>query len=318
MKLLMTRSFFKSVIGLTALMLTTKSYAQTDADAIMTNKNQLCNGFLYNYSSWDNYWEGSLKRNNLNLGTISTQSAMYMANYGITNDINIIVGAPYVWTKASAGTLSGLKGVQDISAALKWRFFNQKSGNNRVSAFAVGGFSTPLSNYTADFQPLSIGLGSTNLSAKGMVDYRYKNFTVTGSAAYIWRSNITIDRDAYYEENRLHLTNEVRMPNVTNLQLRTGYRSKYLIAEAIINQMTTHGGGDITRNNMPFPSNRMNATSAGLFVKYTLPPFPHLELVGMANHTLAGRNVGQSTSYGGGIFYIFYVNKKSNPAYKKS
>lgn len=312
----MTKYLTRIMICIAAVIPYTKSAAQTDADAIMTNKNQLCNGFLYNYSSWDHYWEGTFKRNNLNLGTVSTQSVMYMANYGITNNLNIIAGLPYVWTKASAGTLAGMKGMQDISAFLKWRFFNQKSGNNNVAVYAVGGFSTPLSNYTPDFQPLSIGMGSTNLTAKGMIDYRHKNFTVTGSAAYIWRSNFTIDRDAYYENNQMFFTNEVQMPDVTNLQLRAGYRGKYLIAEGILNQMTTHGGGDITKNNMPFPSNRMNATSAGAFVKYTIPSFTHLELVGMANYTLTGRNVGQATSFSGGIFYIFYVNKKSNPANK--
>ena len=312
----MTKYLTWMVVCIITIIPFTKSIAQTDADAIMTNKNQLCNGFLYNYSSWENYWEGSLKRNNLNMGKVSTQSAMYMANYGITNNLNLIAGLPYVWTKASAGTLAGQKGIQDISAALKWRFFNQKRGNNSVAVYVIGGFSTPVGNYTPDYQPLSIGLGSTNLTAKAMVDYRYKNLTVTGSAAYIWRSNITIDRDAYYENNQIHFTNKVEMPDVTNLQLRAGYRSKYLIAEGIFNQMTTHGGGDITRNNMPFPSNKMNATSIGAFVKYTIPAFSHLELVGMTNYTLAGRNVGQATSFGGGIFYIFYLNKKSNPAYK--
>ncbi|MCC6290255.1 MAG: hypothetical protein IT249_20440 [Chitinophagaceae bacterium] len=312
----MTKYFFRIMICLTAIIPCTKGHAQTDADAIMTNKNQLCNGFLYNYSSWDHYWEGGLKRNNLNLGTVSTQSVMYMANYGITNNLNLIAGLPYVWTKASDGTLAGMKGIQDISAFLKWRFFNHKTGNNSIAVYTVGGFSTPLSNYTPDYQPLSIGLGSTNLTAKAMLDYRYKNFTITGSAAYTWRSNLTIDRDAYYEDNQIHFTDKAEMPDVTNLQLRAGYRSKYLVAEGILNQMTTHGGGDITRNNMPFPSNRMNATSAGVFVKYTIPAFTHLELVGMANYTLDGRNAGQSTSYGGGIFYIFYLSKKSNPAYK--
>lgn len=291
--------------------------AQTEGDAIMMNKNQLCNGFLYNYSSWDHYWEGTLKRNNLNLGTVSTQSAMYMANYGITDNLNIIAGAPYVWTKASAGTLHGMKGVQDLSLNLKWRFYNQRTGNNKISVFAVGGFSTPLSNYTPDFQPLSIGLGSTNLTARGMVDYQYKKITVTGSAAYIWRSKLTIDRDSYFEDGQMHMTNEVAMPDVTNLQLRAGYRGKYFIAEGILTRMTTHGGGDITRNNMPFPSNRMNATMAGVFLKYTIPGIMrgNLELVGQGNYTLNGRNVGQSLSYGGGFFYAFYLKKnKTTPS----
>lgn len=284
--------------------------AQTEVDAIMMNKNQICNGFLYNYSSWDHYWEGKLKRTNLNMGTVSTQSAMYMINYGITNDLNIIAGVPYVWTKASAGTLHGLNGIQDLSLNLKWRFFNQRNGNNKISVFAVGGFSTPLSNYTPDFLPLSIGLGSTNLSARGMVDYQYKKFTVTGSAAYVWRSNIKIDRDSYYTD-RLHITNEVQMPDMTNLQLRAGYRGKFFIAEGIVNRMITMGGFDITRNNMPFPSNRMNATTTGVFFKYTIPGVMkgNLELLAQGNYTVDGRNVGQSLSYGGGFFYAFYVKK---------
>ena len=33
--------------------------AQTEQDAIMMNKNQFCNGFIYTYSSWENYWEGT-------------------------------------------------------------------------------------------------------------------------------------------------------------------------------------------------------------------------------------------------------------------
>jgi len=59
-------------------------HAQTDADAIMMNKNQLCSGPAYSYSTWDHYWEGTLHRINQNIGTVTTQSAMYMAVYGIT------------------------------------------------------------------------------------------------------------------------------------------------------------------------------------------------------------------------------------------
>ncbi|MFT3700787.1 MAG: hypothetical protein QM802_00330 [Agriterribacter sp.] len=295
-----------------AMLFAQSAVAQTDADAIMMNKNQFCIGPLYNYSSWDHYWEGKLKRENLNLGTVSTQSAMVMGNYGISDNLNIMAAAPYVWTKATAGTLHSMKGIQDLSVNVKWRFFHQKTGNNKVSVFVLGGLSTPLTNYVADYLPLAIGLGSTNLSAKGMVDYQYKKLSITGSAAYIWRSNITIDKDAYYT-TELHLTNQVRMPDVINLQLRAGYRSKYLLAEAVLNQMTTQGGFDITRNNMPFPSNKMNATTLGVNIKYTIPAYTNLSVLAMGNYTLAGRNMGQATSYGGGIFYAFYFKKRHTP-----
>lgn len=284
--------------------------AQTEIDAIMMNKNQFCNGLMYNYSSWDHYWEGTLKRNNLNLGTVSSQSVMYGANYGITSKLNVMVMAPYVWTKATAGTLNGLNGLQDASLFVKWKPVSQSFGKSKLSLFVIGGISTPLSDYVIDFLPLSIGLGSTNFITRGMVDFQYKRFTVTGSAAYILRSNVKIDRDSYYD-TELHNTNEVNMPDAAQYQLRAGYRGKYLIAEALFTNWTTLGGFDITRNNMPFPSNRMNATMIGANVKYTLKNFVNLSILAGANYTVAGRNVGQSTAYNAGFFYAFYFKNKN-------
>jgi hypothetical protein len=284
--------------------------AQTDMDAIMMNKKQFCEGLTYDHSSWDNYWEGTLKRTNQNIGTISTQSVMYMAVYGITNKLNVMAMAPYVWTNATAGTLHGQKGMQDLSLDVKWKPLTLSFGKNKLSFYTLGGFSTPLSNYIVDYLPLSIGLGTTNLTAKGMIDYRRGRFTVTGSAEYAWRSNIKIDRTSYYD-TQLELTNHVKMPNVAFYQLRTGYRGKYLIAEALLTNMTTLGGFDIRRNDMPFPSNRMNATMIGANVKYTLKNFIELSVVGGGNYTVAGRNMGQATEFNIGVFYAFYFGKKS-------
>ena len=284
--------------------------AQTDMDAIMMNKKQFCQGLNYDYSSWDHYWEGTFKRDNQNLGTVSRQSVMYMGAYGITNKLNVLASVPYVWTKASAGTLHGVDGIQDLSVFVKWKPVTMTFGKNHFSLFTIGGFSTPLSNYVIDYLPLSIGLGSTNLTARGMIDYRRGNFTVTGYAAYTWRSNVTIDMPAYFDTEK-HNTDEVEMPNVSYYQLRAGYRGHYLIAEALLTNMTTLGGFDITKNNMPFPSNKMNATTVGGYVKYTFKKMTELSVLGSANFTIAGRNVGQSTAFNAGVFYAFYFGKKT-------
>lgn len=286
-------------------------FAQTEMDAIMMNRNQICNGFVYNHSSWDEYWEGTLKRSNLNMGTVTTQSVMYMGAYGITDKLNVLAGLPYVWTKASAGTLHGMKGVQDLSLFVKWKPLSKTFGKNKISLFTIGGFSTPVSDYVIDFLPMSVGLGSTNLTGRIMADYQRGKFNVTGSAAYIWRSNVKLDRDSYYD-TELHLTNEVEMPNAANYQLRAGYRGKYLLAEGLLTNWTTLGGFDITRNNMPFPSNRMNATTTGVQLKYTFPKMPGISLVGGASYTVAGRNMGQATSFNAGAFYAFYIGKEKS------
>jgi hypothetical protein len=61
---------------------------------------------------------------------------------------------------------------------------------------------------------------------------------------------------------------------------------------------------------MPFPSNKMNTTTAGLALKYNVSAVEGLSLIGGANFTIAGRNVGQTNSYNGGLFYILDFSKK--------
>jgi hypothetical protein len=299
------------ILPITTFFVFINVHAQTDMDAIMMNKNQFCNGFVYDYSSWDHYWEGKLKRINENIGTASTQAIMFMSNYGITDNLNVMATIPYVWTKVTGGTLHGMKGLQDVSAFIKWRPVNYSiDKNNKISLLVLGGISTPLSDYVIDFLPMSIGLGSTNLVSRGMIDYRWKRFTVTASAAFVWRSNMKIKRTSYYD-TELHLTNEVKMPNAAQYQLRTGYRGKYIMAEALLTNWTTLGGFDITRNNMPFMSNRMNATMVGASVKYTVKNFTNLSFTAGSNYTIAGRNIGQSKAFNVGAFYAFYLNKRA-------
>ncbi len=77
------------------------------------------------HSSWNEYWEGTTKRENKNLGTVTNQSLMFMSNYGITDKLNVLATVPYVWTDASAGTLHGMKGFQDIDLDVKYEFYSK-------------------------------------------------------------------------------------------------------------------------------------------------------------------------------------------------
>jgi hypothetical protein len=309
MKILLTKKPAILLLLPVILFINTVS-AQTDIDAIMMEKNAFCVGPMYSYSSWKNYWEGTLKRENLNLGKVSTQMFGLMGNYGLTRKINLLFSVPYVKTKASAGTLHGMKGIQDLSLFVKWRPIQKKIGDGKLSLFGIAGISVPLGDYTPDFLPLSIGLHSKTASARVMVDYQKGNLFATGSATYVFRDNIEIDRTSYYT-TELHLTNEVAMPDAANFNFRTGFRNHRLIAEAVVNNWTTLGGFDITRNNMPFPSNKMNATTVGINIKYVLPSLPQLSIVAGGNATVAGRNMGQSTTVYGSFFYVLDFSHKT-------
>ena len=143
-------------IGFTAL------NAQTGEDAIMMSKKYFCGGAMYGYSSWKNYWEGTFKRDNRNLGTVSAQTISVNGIYGIKNNFNVLFSLPYIQTKASEGTLHGLKGLQDLSLWVKWEPISKSVGKGTFSLFGLGGISFPVSNYTPDFLPMSICAVQTN------------------------------------------------------------------------------------------------------------------------------------------------------------
>jgi hypothetical protein len=72
------------------------------------------------------------------------------------------------------------------------------------------------------------------------------------------------------------------------------------------------GGFDITRNNMPFPSNLMQATRVG-FNTVLRPGFlKGFSLNAGASYATHGRNVGQSSMYYGGLQYVFRVKKSTS------
>src|SRR5262245_50337514 len=128
--------------------------AQTVEDAVMMPKKTLCTGVIYAHDQWDEYWEGTLKRDNGNIGTLTTQSLTWAGNYGVTDRLNVIAALPYVWTEASQGVLHGMSGFQDVTMAVKFLLLETALTNaGTLRTIAVASAGTPVSDYTPDFQP---------------------------------------------------------------------------------------------------------------------------------------------------------------------
>jgi len=302
-----TKKFILSVllaIGLAGV------HAQTMTDGLMMPKKALCTGFMYTHDQWKEYWEGELKRENGNIGKLTTQSLMWFANYGITDKLNVIVTVPYVKVDASQGTLHSMEGIQDLSVTFKYNFFRKKFEKSAFNAFGVIGFSTPLTDYTPDFFPLSLGTNTTNLVYRLTSHFKIQEgWFINGSAGYTWRSNTKLDRPAHWDGNDLINSDEVKMHDMFDVFVSSGYQKGPIQAELQYVQSNTLGGGDINRQGMPFVSNRMNYQKVGALVMYYLPVPKNLAVRGSVHYTVAGRNVGQSTTFLAGILYTFHFQK---------
>lgn len=291
------------------------AFAQTPNDGIMMGKRYICNVLTYSNSSWSEYWEGTLKRANPNIGTFTAQNVMFMSAYGVTDRVNVIVGLPYIWTKSDGGHMAGQRGIQDLSLFLKWRPLKLSGDAGTFSAFAVGGVSMPVSNYVPDMLPFSIGIQSKTASLRGILSYNLKGLYLTGAAGYTARSSITIDRDAYQAEGRIYETNKVMPPNVVDASARLGFVNKHFQVEGFLENMTAQSGDDIRRQDMPFPTNKMDLTSAGAMAKahFYTKGGAFFTVLGQYSQVLSGRNVGQATMYTLGVQHTFRIgNKKTS------
>lgn len=285
--------------------------AQTPTDAIMMTKGEICIAAIYSHDSWDEYWEGSLFRSNGNVGTLTRQSITPMATLGIGNSFNVIAAIPWVKTESSGGYIKGVSGIQDGGLWVKGEALDSEVGPGYLSLLGTAGLTVPLSNYSEDYGPYSLGLGCLDFSLTGILQYKLDmGLYLRGHSSYHLRGNSIIERDYYYDTHSVY-SDEVNMPDAVTWGATMGIWlfDNSLKVEANYNGLNTLDGFDIRRQDSSFPSNKMIATGFGGGFQYYLPGLQGFSVIGSMNQVLTGRNVGKSTIYSGGIAYFFPVWK---------
>lgn len=297
---------------ITAFLQASVSRAQTPSDALMMKKNELCLAVFYQYDTWDKYWEGTLLRDNQNIGVLTRNTYMPMLAYGIHKKLNLMVSLPYITTHASGGQMKGVSGMQDAGIFAKYQLLDLQQASRSFQAFITGGFSLPASSYLSDYMPFSLGLGAKEFSLRGIAKYEYKSgFYLRASYAYLSRTTTEAERNYYYADKGIYTTT-MDVPNATNAELCIGgwllNRSVQLEISGI-NQKSL-SGDDIRRQNQPQPTNKMNFTNANIRWRYFPVFFKGFSVIGAYTQVFEGRNIGKSSIISGGITYQFSVKKQ--------
>ncbi len=281
--------------------------AQTLDDGFVLPRRVVRSTVEYGAERWDRYWEGTRLRDNGNIGTLTTRTVTWAGGYGVTDRLSVFAALPYVSTNASRGVLRGQRGAQDVTVAAKYQVLRARvAGRATVGALAVAGVGAPTTDYTPDFLPLSIGLGSRRALGRVVVHAQDRTgLFAEGAAGHTWRSTVRLDRPAYFTDGRLVLSDEVAMPDVADYAVGGGYQDARWCVPVMLVAQRTLGGGDIRRQDMPFVSNRMDFTRLQARVMFTPPRAPGVQLQAGAMRTLAGRNVGRATALSGGATVAF-------------
>ena len=291
----------KIILAILAMTTAFNIMAQMPHDAIYMNKKDFCIAIIGGQTSFNEYWEGNLLRDNLNMGTNTTQSLMPMIAYGIGSKLNLIASIPYVRVSNSAGNLMPQEGVQDLTVGLKYRFLDKQG----LSLHAWLGGSTPIGNYVADFLPMSIGLGAKTGTGRLIARYQHKSgLYLQGHGAYTYRSTVKIDRDAYQFDSKIINSNWIAVPNAIETRAALGYNRNGIQIEGFLSRFACESGDDIRRNDMPFPTNNMKANMVGGYLKYQ-PKNLGFNL--QWSQCAKGLNVGKTKQISIGLLYQIKV-----------
>jgi hypothetical protein len=305
------KKFYGSLLLVTILYFSQvfQGKAQLPWDEIMMGRGEICAAFMYEHSSWNQYWEGSYLRENANIGTFTRQMGMPMIAMGLTKKINIITSLPYVSTNASGGTQAGQSGIQDLSMSAKVDWLEGQFGPGRLLFLTNAQFSTPIGNYLSDYMPFSIGAGAPEIGIRGIGGYKMDNGIVfRASLAYLWRGQTEIERDYYYQDGSVY-SSFMNVPNALNFHGAIGYWTldNRLRLEATYMSLNCLTGDDIRSYNRPQPTNKMEVSQVGAWVQYYINSEKGLGALAYVNHTVGGRNMGKATTIGMGITYQFKV-----------
>lgn len=303
---------FILVIFLLPFLFPDASFGQTPSDDLMMKQRWSCWAIGYDQGKFDHYWEGTNLRVNGTIASVTRTTVTPMVAIGLHDRLNLLIMTPYVQTRSSepnGGKLQGVNGFQDVSLFLKGQILDQQIGKGKLGVLATLGFATPMTNYLSDYQPYSLGLGTQEVSFRGIFQYRLDlGVYARASVAYLWRGQTEIERDTYYN-NGMYYSNRMDVPSAWNYQGTIGswFLKNKLKVEASYIAMKSTSGDDIRRYNAPQPTNRVEIGQVNFFSQVWLPKPKGLGAYAYYSHIVSGRNIGQLTNLGVGITYQFKI-----------
>lgn len=293
------RNYRVITLALVCMMLTTFSMAQSPVSGFMKNKGEGALVLSYSHESYDKVFLVPNEADGVPVfNDVTTTSISLYGEIGITDRFNFVINVPYVKSEGNAseaelannGFENERKGLQDIKIYAKYKFHTISFEKSSLDFIGSVGVETPLSDYSANEglqSIIAIGNESFRFSALGIATFKTNSgIFVTGQAGYSFRAS--------------------NVPDALITELKLGYAaSKFYVDAFVANQLSDKEGVDILGEGFVgfFPATRVNYTRVG--VNGYAPLYGGVGLTAGVNSYVAGRNIGKSTGFYGGLVYSF-------------
>lgn len=199
-------------------------------------------------------------------------------SYGITDNLDINVSLPYIESGKN-------KNFQDISIALKHRFFKKLYANGVLELSGSAGFSTPVSNYKIGGL-FDIGQQATILESRIMSHYKVNSG---------WFATLQSGFSYKLEE----------VPNSVPLTLKAGRAKKNIYYDIYYDAQFAMGGIDYLGTPRPQNFRELGVTYHKVGTTIFAPILGNFGAYGTFSYIIGGRNIFLGPIYGVGLSYNF-------------
>ncbi|MHA7056070.1 hypothetical protein ACWGOQ_0002550 [Aquimarina sp. M1] len=287
-----------TIMMFSALMASTFCLAQSPIDGFMKEKGKGSITLSQSMESYDQVFLVPEKVDRVPVfDQVDISSTSLYVDYSFSDNFMVVANLPFIRSEGNASEASQenngfenvRQGVQDLSLYTKYRFYTADIGKSKLDFIGSLGVEFPVGNYEVDEglqSIIAIGNRSTDINSLGILTYKHNSgFFATGQIGYSIRNNDV--PDAFFNE------------------LKLGYAAQKFYVDAYISNQISQGGVDILGEgfNGFFPATKVNYTRIGL--NAYVPVINHIGISGGANTYVAGRNLGVSTGFYGGLTYSF-------------
>jgi hypothetical protein len=251
----------KLVILSFSILFSFQSFGQGFLDGFMKGKEHTDISLSYSYENYNTYWGAE----DISI-TRDIQSVSIYAAHGITDWADIVLAAPYV-------NNTGLAGLQDGTAMLRFKFLEFQTTEVKLSLLGGVGYSLPLSDYETE-SAFAIGQQAEAIPARLIFSAMHNNgWFVQLQSGYTWRTDPT--------------------PPSFPVIAKLGFASASQYFDVWFHKQQAEGGFDYRDGfNQPFRSFGVSFSKVG--ATYYRPLKPWIGGFFQAAYTLDGRNVGQA------------------------
>jgi hypothetical protein len=281
------------------------AFGQFADDAVMIPKRGLFFNLNVGQNTSNAYWENDVLYQNPLLGKITKQSASLFVNIGLSNRINVFGNLPYNRNQTSSETFRKQEGLNDLSGGVKLSVLNPE---NKFSIVLTGTGTKPISSYNSDLQVMALGSGSPTIAGKLILRFKTESgLYLSGQSGYLSREIIKINKEVYQLNNELVYSNEVAPPDAYDYGLKLGFLSEKFQIEAFGDKFNSLTGDNISYNQLPFHTNKVLNTKAGVHARFQANQLGFLARV---SQVFSGLNTTKDLSVSAGI--IFQINGRSD------